>query len=48
MTLPLRNTVFKILEEVDPTKMDGENSKVASINKSRPGMDQAKKSFSRR
>jgi hypothetical protein len=39
-TPPLRDAVFKILEEVAPTKMDGEGTKIVSINKGRPGMDQ--------
>ena len=39
-TIPLRDAVFKILEEVAPTKTDGEETKVVSINKGRPGMDQ--------
>ena len=39
-TLPLRNAVFKILEEVAPTKLDNDEEKVVSINKGRPGMDQ--------
>jgi hypothetical protein len=39
-TIPLRNAVFKILEEVAPTKMNGEETKVVSIDKGRPGMDQ--------
>ena len=39
-TLPLREAVFKILEEVAPTKLDNEETKVVSINKGRPGMDQ--------
>jgi len=38
--VPLREAVFKILEEVAPTKTDGEETKVVSINKGRPGMDQ--------
>lgn len=37
---PLRDAVFKILEEVAPTKLDNEEAKVVSINKGRPGMDQ--------
>jgi len=37
---PLREAVFNILEEVAPTKMDGEQTKVVSIDKGRPGMDQ--------
>jgi IS5 family transposase len=36
----LRDAVFKILEEIAPTKSDGEETKVVSINKGRPGMDQ--------
>jgi len=39
-TQPLRDAVFKILEEVAPTKMDDEGTKIVSINKGRPGMDQ--------
>jgi transposase, IS5 family len=39
-TQPLRDAVFKILEEVAPTKMDDERTKIVSINKGRPGMDQ--------
>ena len=39
-TLPLRDAVFKILEEVAPTKIEGEETTVVSINKGRPGMDQ--------
>src|SRR5664279_4226383 len=39
-TLPLRNAVFKILEEVAPTKLDNNKEKAVSINKGRPGMDQ--------
>jgi len=39
-TQPLREAVFKILEEVAPTKMDDEGTKIVSINKGRPGMDQ--------
>jgi IS5 family transposase len=39
-TPPLRDAVFKILEEVAPTKMDNAEAKVVSINKGRPGMDQ--------
>jgi hypothetical protein len=37
---PLRDAVFKILEEVAPTKMDNDEAKVVSIDKGRPGMDQ--------
>ena len=37
-TLPLREAVFKILEEVAPTKIDHEEAKVVSIKKGRPGM----------
>ena len=40
MTLPLRYAVFKILEEVAPTKLDNDEEKVVSISKGRPGMDQ--------
>ena len=39
-TKPLRDAVFKILEEVAPTKMDNDVTKIVSINKGRPGMDQ--------
>jgi len=39
-TPPLRDAVFKILEEVAPTKIDHEEAKVVSIKKGRPGMDQ--------
>jgi hypothetical protein len=39
-TQPLRDAVFKILEEVAPTKLDNDVEKVVSINKGRPGMDQ--------
>jgi hypothetical protein len=39
-TPPLRDAVFKILEEVAPTKIDNKEAKVVSINKGRPGMDQ--------
>ena len=39
-TPPLRDAVFKILEEVAPTKLDKDEEKVVSINKGRPGMDQ--------
>jgi len=39
-TTSLRDAVFKILEEVAPTNTDGEDTKVVSINKGRPGMDQ--------
>ena len=39
-TPALRDAVFKILEEVAPTKLDNEIEKVVSINKGRPGMDQ--------
>ena len=39
-TTPLRDAVFKILEEIAPTKSDGEETKVVSINIGRPGMDQ--------
>ena len=39
-TTPLRDAVFKILEEIAPTKSDGEETKIVSINKGRPGMDQ--------
>lgn len=39
-TLPLRDAVFKILEEVAPTKLDNDEEKLVSINKGRPGMDQ--------
>jgi hypothetical protein len=39
-TLPLRNAVFKILEECAPTKLDNDEEKVVSIHKGRPGMDQ--------
>ena len=39
-TQPLRDAVFKILEEVAPNKMDDEGTKIVSINKGRPGMDQ--------
>ena len=35
-TLPLRNAVFKILEEVAPTKLDNDEEKVVSINKGLP------------
>jgi hypothetical protein len=37
---PLREAVFNILEEVAPTKTDGEQTKVVSIDKGRPGMNQ--------
>jgi len=36
-TPPLRDAVFKILEEVAPTKMDNDEAKVVSIDKGRPG-----------
>jgi hypothetical protein len=36
----LREVVFKILEEVAPTKIDNGEAKVVSLNKGRPGMDQ--------
>ncbi len=36
----LREAVFKILEEVAPTKIDNGEAKVVSLNKGRPGMDQ--------
>lgn len=39
-TKPLREAVFKILEEVVPSKMENGEEKVVSINKGRPGMDQ--------
>ena len=39
-TPSLRDAVFKILEEVAPTKLDNDEEKVVSINKGRPGMDQ--------
>jgi len=39
-TIPLREAVFKILEEVAPTKSNGEETKIVSINQGRPGMDQ--------
>ena len=39
-TPSLRDAVFKILEEVAPTKLDNDIEKVVSINKGRPGMDQ--------
>jgi hypothetical protein len=39
-TQPLRDAVFKILEEVAPTKLDNDEARVVSINKGRPGMDQ--------
>ena len=39
-TPPLRDAVFKILEEVAPTKIDHEEAMVVSIKKGRPGMDQ--------
>jgi hypothetical protein len=39
-TIPLRDAVFKILKEVAPTKSDGEETKMVSINKGRLGMDQ--------
>ena len=39
-TKPLRDAVFKILEEVAPTKLDNDGEKAVSINKGRPGMDQ--------
>ena len=39
-TQPLRDAVFKILEEVAPTQLDNNEAKVVSINKGRPGMDQ--------
>ena len=39
-TPALRDAVFKILEEVAPTKLDNDVEKVVSINKGRPGMDQ--------
>lgn len=39
-TLPLRDAIFKILEEITPTKLDNEEEKVVSITKGRPGMDQ--------
>ena len=32
-TIPLRDAVLKILEEVAPTKIDGGETKVVSINK---------------
>jgi hypothetical protein len=31
-TLPLRNAVFKILEEVAPTQLDNDEEKVVSIS----------------
>lgn len=37
---PLREAVFKILEEVAPTQLDSAEEKVVSINKGRPVMDQ--------
>jgi|GEM_PF-714602 len=39
-TPSLRDAVFKILEEVAPTRLDNDVEKVVSINKGRPGMDQ--------
>jgi hypothetical protein len=36
-TRTLRDAVFKILEEVAPTKMDDERTKIVSLNKGRPG-----------
>jgi len=39
-TKPLKDAVFKILEEVAPTKMDNDVTKIVSINKGCPGMDQ--------
>jgi IS5 family transposase len=36
----LREAVFKILEEVAPTKIDNGEAKVVSLNKGRPGVDQ--------
>jgi hypothetical protein len=39
-TPPLRDAVFKILEEVAPTKMGNDAEKIVSITKGRPGMDQ--------
>lgn len=40
VTKPLREAVFKILEEVAPTKIQDEKSTVVALNKGRPGMDQ--------
>jgi len=39
-TPSLRDAVFKILEEVVPTKMDNDEEQIVSITKGRPGMDQ--------
>ena len=39
-TRPLRDAVFKILEEVAPTIRDNDEAKVVSLTKGRPGMDQ--------
>jgi hypothetical protein len=39
-TPPLRDAVFKILEEIAPTKLDNDVEKVVSLAKGRPGMDQ--------
>jgi IS5 family transposase len=39
-TQPLRDAVFKILEEVVPTKIDAEVTKTVAIDKGRPGMNQ--------
>lgn len=40
VTKSLRAAVFKILEEVAPTKIQDDKSTVVSLNKGRPGMDQ--------
>ncbi len=40
ITTPLRDAVFKILKEIAPTKTDGDKTRVVSIDKGRPGMDQ--------
>ncbi|UOA09008.1 hypothetical protein [Methylobacter sp. S3L5C] len=39
-TQPLRDAVFKILEDVVPTKIDAEVTKIVAIDKGRPGMNQ--------
>lgn len=39
-TPALKETVFKILEEVAPTKTVNDEAKVVSVNHGRPGMDQ--------
>ncbi len=39
-TRPLRDAIFRILKELAPIQTDGEQTRVVSLDKGRPGMDQ--------